>query len=443
MPLVATNTIDIWYRKDSWVYKNFAYLFQNQLWQKDVPSGFSLCPYFWLALFSMTLFRVFVGVVLTVQLIFKPFGGLLSKIDRFVQHDLSAFQHVRVTGGPTVLATVVTVGVLAVLGLFGTAIWELFAFYNSFDGLVTLITPLVVGTVAIITGVYRSANPRSDCKVEVYSRIVTLAGLAVAYYFHPADMIEVVQAAWYFVGIALSEIWGFILSIPGGIWFGIKYVAVGGFDYIATFFTGAAVKLGSIWIIIGGITLAITYLASRWFPAEKFISDEEEEVRKREEANRILRAIELIADSAYYRHESTDGKDRNKKEWASFIRDNVPEAVALVHQFIKTQERFDSAAFEALAERAIQAALDTNRELTKLAEECERARNQKCKAVTDGLAKAWSTFTGPFVWFGKQAWTFLCLLWELIRAKKTGACPYLKFKDTTQEEPVIQPKEAV
>ena len=48
MAFVSTDCIDKWFTKDSWVYKNFEYLFRNKLWYKSrLPQGFSLCPYFY------------------------------------------------------------------------------------------------------------------------------------------------------------------------------------------------------------------------------------------------------------------------------------------------------------------------------------------------------------------------------------------------------------
>ena len=54
--LVKQSIVEKWYQRDSWVYKNFAYLFQNPLWNKAIPGGFSVCPYFWLNLFSFFIF---------------------------------------------------------------------------------------------------------------------------------------------------------------------------------------------------------------------------------------------------------------------------------------------------------------------------------------------------------------------------------------------------
>lgn len=57
--LVSQNIVNRWYNKNHWIYRQFAYLFKNPLWSKTIPNGFSVCPYFWLALFSAFLFKPF------------------------------------------------------------------------------------------------------------------------------------------------------------------------------------------------------------------------------------------------------------------------------------------------------------------------------------------------------------------------------------------------
>lgn len=44
--LIKKSIVEQWYQRDSWVYKNFSYLFSNPLWTNPIPNGFSVCPYF-------------------------------------------------------------------------------------------------------------------------------------------------------------------------------------------------------------------------------------------------------------------------------------------------------------------------------------------------------------------------------------------------------------
>jgi len=50
MALVSDKLIDRWLEEDSFVYKNFAYIYENPIWGKNIPSGYSLCPYFWMSI---------------------------------------------------------------------------------------------------------------------------------------------------------------------------------------------------------------------------------------------------------------------------------------------------------------------------------------------------------------------------------------------------------
>src|SRR5262245_39921449 len=85
--LVSENVVRQWYLKDSWVYKNFSYLFQNPLWTKDIPKGFSVCPYFWLSLLSFFILRPLVLMLTCVigPLFLTLFGRPFMGFDRWVQ----------------------------------------------------------------------------------------------------------------------------------------------------------------------------------------------------------------------------------------------------------------------------------------------------------------------------------------------------------------------
>jgi|GEM_PF-3891830 len=68
--LVPEKMVKAWYKKTHPIYKGFKYLFKNELWQKDVPEGFSVCPFFWFGLFGMTGFRF--CFVWPIYYIFQP-----------------------------------------------------------------------------------------------------------------------------------------------------------------------------------------------------------------------------------------------------------------------------------------------------------------------------------------------------------------------------------
>jgi hypothetical protein len=84
--LVKRSIVEHWYQPQSSVYKNFAYLFKNPWWDKPMPNGFSVCPYFWLSLFSLLLLRPAIFVVNRIAVpVLKVFGAPGLWVDGFVR----------------------------------------------------------------------------------------------------------------------------------------------------------------------------------------------------------------------------------------------------------------------------------------------------------------------------------------------------------------------
>ena len=137
--LVKQSIVEKWYQRDSWVYKNFAYLFQNPLWNKSIPNGFSVCPYFWLNLFSFFIFRPL--FVAPMKYLIIPFIKALGKPAHVVDEWLYGlwqkldFAPPRYSTGigfmMTTLATVVTVGMGIILWVGGVKTYH---YYQSLDG---------------------------------------------------------------------------------------------------------------------------------------------------------------------------------------------------------------------------------------------------------------------------------------------------------------------
>lgn len=72
------------YRTDSWVYKNFSKLYSNKLWDKKIPNGYTICPYFWKSLLGFlvgiaTTLLFYIGKVLTFVM-----GRVFKQVDKFM-----------------------------------------------------------------------------------------------------------------------------------------------------------------------------------------------------------------------------------------------------------------------------------------------------------------------------------------------------------------------
>jgi len=201
MALAPQTWINEWFQDDSWVYKGFAYWFQNPFWHKRVPSGFSLCPYFWMAIFSWMIFKPMTPVFMVAGFIFKLIGKFTMMLlertivpliagtgDYLGSHEnlrivASAFGNF-IKGCFMLLLACIALLLLAVLGynLINFYITNIYsnsalrlASYLLFSGLVVCIPCLI----------YMAKNRyKSDkCKVEVYMMLWLASAIACGFIF--------------------------------------------------------------------------------------------------------------------------------------------------------------------------------------------------------------------------------------------------------------------
>jgi hypothetical protein len=86
--LVSEKIVNRWYQKDHFIYQNFAYLYKNPLWDKEIPNGFSVCPYFWSAMLLSPIFRTM--LVWPIIYLIKPMLKItgISYLDKFIINKL-------------------------------------------------------------------------------------------------------------------------------------------------------------------------------------------------------------------------------------------------------------------------------------------------------------------------------------------------------------------
>lgn len=238
--LVKQSIVEKWYQRDSWVYKNFAFLFQNPLWTKDIPNGFSVCPYFWLNLFSFFIFRPF--FVAPIKYLILPLIRAIGKpahvIDEWCYNQLQKigigpFSYC--SGFGIVGSTLLVMGVVGIIVLTSLLGYKTYQYYNSLDGVWTSLywfwtaaslVPLSIGMIVHkITGT-------SECKPGYYfvgwlalfvvSLFVfiphqTLYALYVAFFATTHGIGHFIAVCWngaiYGLGIALSSIWAVFKTV--------------------------------------------------------------------------------------------------------------------------------------------------------------------------------------------------------------------------------------
>ncbi len=218
MPLVPSNIVSAWYARSSWVYQNFAFLFVNPLWTTKVPNGFSLCPFFWFAMFSFIVFRPLVYLTLGLGAIVKTL-----RLQRLLAWTDSLLPLERPAPG---LPTVVLMCLLAMAGLVLSVIVKgaINCWVAGVFGAFAL--PAVLLTTLVTTGIYYACtkNDHDRCKVEVYLRVVTGLCLISAVVFHPAYAYEsfvqlpldALAGVWH--GLSVAALWMVHLLWGGAVW---------------------------------------------------------------------------------------------------------------------------------------------------------------------------------------------------------------------------------
>lgn len=442
MPLVPIDTIKTWYRTDSWVYRHFSYLFTNPLWKKRVPSGFSVCPFFWLALFSLFVFRPFVFSFLVLRALVRV--TRLSRAFRWVDDKFAAMwiKMGAEVNGPTGLPTLMS-GVAFLIFVFCYIFGVLLegailahATYAEIGILPFLYMPLTLAFALLGCGIYVAKNPHSECKPEVYLRVLSAGMLVVAAIIAPGAFWTVVSTPFVWlggflwdgvclVGWAIAQAASFIWSIIVGICLGAL----------------AFVVMSPILIIAGLLVGAVAWLA---FKYEYLLLPKVEGDAKGEVPNQAVT----------YQHTESDVIRIGIVSISNRVWNNLPRSIdsrgrafarksPLVTEWIKANlkpewlKMSDDDILTNLRSHPdypiiVDKVIGEFRAKESTRDAARKARQAKCAKITAAINKRLKQASWPIVWTSKQCWTFACLLWELAKSYKTRSCPYLIF--TSEED---------
>lgn len=407
MPLVSQNIITHWYRKDSWVYRNVAFLYQNPLWNRQIPKGFSLCPLFWSALFSLFIFRPFAYTA-------YGFGRMAKalKLGRVIKWTDSIVNCVILfpSPPPSFVPTFIGVSLIFCLSMIILALVSLALEYAAAGIISALLLPLLVFGAFIASAIYiEKRGTQSRCPVEIYSRITTTLSVIVAFVLHPN------YAVWSFFGIpaeAVKSLWHGIVNVSTSLWHGITWVT----HWISTATIGLIPLLPAVAFLL--VAAAIYgYVAMRMMnKAVLNAANNTSPVVDRKEYQRKLMWIASVLEDVQYEMEGSLCFFRT--EWNNLIS-RIPVAcdLALNTPFLDlSRDKIREILPEAIAwmndyqekRRTRQAAWDA-----------------RCCAITSVLVKFFAPVTA--VW--KQIRIFFAMLWQVAKARKQGFCPYLTFTD--------------
>lgn len=404
MPLVPDSLVDRWYHSDSWVYKNFSYLFSNPLWDKNIPSGFSLCPYFWLSLFSFLVLRPIVFIVLVVRFIFAKLqlSHLLDKSDTWFTR-LTGVEGAR--GFPTCVALLI----VCLFGLFilclVAASYQAVVTYYGAGMLTNLISLALLGVVSVSCLNYAHTRRRDSnrCKVEYHARIATALVLGVNAYVYPAYFF------WAFVKLPLA-VGAWIFST---LWTCIVWVLS------CIVWVGAAA--GS-WLLLFVGVLVVAYIFAlifenrllEWFGTEK--QRRTEKKQERSDTDRVFDALAWFLAMDYPDPHDPYSMLTYTRARKLINSNQIPEFQLWVDNYKSTRElpRGDD------VKPVVEKWLENERQRY----EASRSNREKlCKNVSASLQKIF----GPLGVVCHNIGAFCSMLWQTVKAFKQGACPYKKF----------------
>ncbi len=412
MPLAPASLIDSWYSKSSWTYKAFSYLFVNPLWQKKVPNGFSICPFFWSALFSIFVFRPLVFVVLLLRSTVKLL--CLGKI-------LTAYERLLVRLGmkeaPTGMNAVMSLVMVAVAAIPLTLIG---AFVIDLIGIgavsVAVLPATLLGTFIVCLRYFcKHQYDENRCQVEAYTRVVTVLCVATAFVLHPDFAITSFFAnPWWAVSTLVS-------AVASGLWFAISWVGHGVWFSILWCLKAAAISVPmAIACVIPLIVFAYLYNRFNWtFLDLGFAPLTEEEMETNRRRMIVERRITTIAQYLWQCTPTEDCMGLSPNQFRLAAR-SAPVVIALAESdvysdYVSKEETYDLIPTVLIHIRDHYTAVLAARE----------RRSATCKRMTAALIKVLT----PITWTFKQGRILVAYLWELVKANKSRSCPYRTFQD--------------
>lgn len=463
--LVPEQIVERWYHRDHFIYKNFAFLFSNKLWDGNIPNGFSVCPYFWMSMFSFCVFRPFIYPLLRIANFVSI--GPIKKYDSWFCDKTGA------KNGSGILTAI-----LASMLLFGVGT-ALHAFFTSIYAFVPeLWYAIGMGSVGIVTSFIVSASEQKHpkCNARVYVWLWGLIALGLGIFLFPTSFVEVMGGLWWFVSGIFELLWFLIYWMFKGLWMGLCWCGAEVVEY-KTFF----VWFGGFFVLANIVNYFVLTNLDKLFPYKKKENRPIDTFYARK--NMLLRYYRMFPkykkyflnrvfyNTEYSRGHSIDNhifeevlfkicmkrlQKMSSKEFNYSVSDMKRHEEYWDQGYIVEQifGRFNSDKEEGLKEHDLFRGVlegifrfsDNEEYFDKVSKEVLKyCGEQKLEAVQrskrmDELCQKFTKYLGwlfiPFqkVWnVVKVVWsnivTFFAYMWVLVKARKQKACPYIMFKD--------------
>jgi hypothetical protein len=233
--LITQSTAEAWFRKDSFIYLQYIFLFRNPLWwKKREPQGASLCPYFWMAMFSFFIVKPLVYLLVYTGRLLEPLfilgGRPIAAIDRMLGSLFFKNLGSQPPGACVGFLLLALAGICGIVGLVmiistGVYQWyhalELPLFKFIFWGIISGVTVLCVVAKHYSINRYRADRCKSEVYIYIWAAIITAIS-AIGYTSEYIDM-------WRYIGLffplLFSGVYSGIIWLAGVFWSGVKYCA--------------------------------------------------------------------------------------------------------------------------------------------------------------------------------------------------------------------------
>lgn len=237
--LVKRSIVETWYQRNSWVYRNFEFLFKNPLWNTKVPSGFSVCPYFWLSLFSLFVLRPFVFGLTRIVVPLLALGGLpLKALDQWI-----GVKIVGEKGYSRGLGVVLCIGAATLLflaGYIGHAVWAGYQLLVTVPGGALACWLLLSGaatSIAVYSYEHKNRHRSDRCKAKIWLVVWLVAAISLAIGSNPLGFLGFLKgcAGWCWEAVASV---GWAIGVAATwcakmLWLAIKMAALAVWTFLS------------------------------------------------------------------------------------------------------------------------------------------------------------------------------------------------------------------
>ena len=487
--LVSEKTANKWFQTDSWVCKNFIYLFKNPLWNKRVPQRFPICPFFQLSLlrYPFQMFVVF-PIVHLILPIMKLIGKPATAIDNFFANIFGKFVEMPEFKGQGFLALFIFVclalgsAFIVLLAAIECIKWypyikstaiTIFLFWSS----VSFIS--LFGVISV-----HKKITKTECKTKYYLVLWAVLFIIASFIFIPKEIITFLSNIWsiiaYLISSAFYGTWTAIKFTAFYAWVGLKWSPAFHLPWIAFIIIPSIIAyvVSELFIrfsdkipsatISSSMNTQINYERNRNEWIEFFIrilkmkphwgynqgnsgifSEVFHCLKSPSHVEACCRLNELIYHKAfeiYYadkliEFQKTQSPHICSSDWSYLKKQNVEDRFAYASTIAGNYFRFSSFDFKSsiieasnspeISNMIANVKRDIEKEWAILKSKEERKKNswsyRTCLRVTTKIATNVIAIKNGIKWVWEQNGIFLSHMWLLIKAYKQKACPVFEI----------------